>query len=779
MTCEKVRRAAFWGVESGFRSDKGWPVASRSALDWIAVGRARTLVERRGRVWSLANGTMQFYFHPVWPWPICLTIAAILGGISYWTYRGPTPKRRLLLGLRFTAIFLAIVAVLRPSLVFTKKQKRTSVLAVMVDKSKSMMLRDMWDGQSRWQATKKLLIESDFDFGELSEEVQVRYFEFGRKLSDTIDMTKDPTGEQTALGDALQEVLRRTAGERVAGILVLSDGANTAGISPLTAAQQLRTQGVPIYAFGFGQEVAGEEVRDIAAKSILTNPTVFAKNKMAVRGEFSTVGFANQPITVRLLLDGVEASRGTLTTKQGQPRGIVDLSAIPRKPGDVKVTLEAATLDGEHLTDNNSVSTFVTALSGGVSVLYIEGKYRFWEPKFVRWALDKSGDIELNQLFLLDTSGRRNEMPADLFEPGRFDVYILGDIASNQFRAQDLSKLATLVTNGAGLMMIGGYDSFGPGGWGSTPIADVLPVEMRASDGQIGQPLKVTPTDSGTRHFILRLAGGAGANRTAWEALRPLDGGSSWTGLKPNALLLATSDDGIPVLAALETVGRGRSIAMAGDTTWRWRRGEAGIAAHARYWRQLILWLAKKDENSETVVHVTLDRRRLAMGQKAPFLITIEGPDGAPVTDAEVSAKVEDPEGNSLGVDLFQQAGAYRGTFWQTELAGDYTLRVNATQGDENLGERAVKFLVYDDDAELRQLAADLELLRGLANATDGEFHTAEELPPFVASLKERDLNQEVSRPVYENLWDRWQMFLLFTAVVTLEWVMRKRSGLA
>ena len=45
--------------------------------------------------------------------------------------------------------------------------------------------------------------------------------------------------------------------------------------------------------------------------------------------------------------------------------------------------------------------------------------------------------------------------------------------------------------NGAGLMMIGGYHSFGPGGFRESPLADVLPINIGPAQRQeFGEPLR-------------------------------------------------------------------------------------------------------------------------------------------------------------------------------------------------------------------------------------------------------------------------------------------------
>lgn len=717
---------------------------------------------------------MSLEINPIWPWPIIAVIAAALLVFSHWTYHRGTPGRTGLLALRWIAIALTIFAMLRPNLVFTKTHKQSSKLVVLVDKSKSMRLRDMWLGQSRWEASLKLLDEARGDFEALSEKVQIIELEFARDVQDLAKST-EPDGEQTAIGTALERVLERSAGERLAGVLLFSDGTNTAGVPPLTIARQFRGR-APIYVFPMGRETATETVRDVSAMAIVpSGEAVFVKNQLAVRGSFSATGFGNQAIPVRLKFGEQEEAKGVLQTSE-DAIGSITLSAIPKVPGDLKVTLEADVQEGELLPTNNSVSTYVTVLPGGISVLYIEGKYRYWEPKFVRWALDESPDIELQQVFLIDQQGKNNELPAEFFEPGRFDVIILGDLASNQLPAQTITAMRTMVENGAGLMMLGGYDSFGAGGWGETPLADILPVQMRRADGQIQDPIKFVPRDR--RHFILRLAPDPEKSQQIWESLEPLAGANRWFALKPNALVLAESPDERPLLVAAPDIGAGRTLAFAGDTTWRWRGSEEANEVHARFWRQLILWLSHHDEDTEAKIHVKLDKRRLAIGETLSVHVKVENPDGTPVENPQLQAFVTTPKGTEVPLELFLQTDDYRGTFVNSDEAGDYSVTVVGTSQGKDLGRRTSKFLVYEEDTEMRQLAADHELLRGLAQVSGGSFESFENFPKFVRSLQEEDLNLEISQPVYESLWDRWEFFALFLAVITAEWVLRKRRGL-
>ena len=85
-------------------------------------------------------------------------------------------------------------------------------------------------------------------------------------------------------------------------------------------------------------------------------------------------------------------------------------------------------------------------------------------------------------------------------------------------------------------------------------------------------------------------------NAAAWARLPPLEGANRFTGVKPGATILAEADgkEHRPLLVSQEW-GSGRVIAFAGDSTWRWVMRGFG-SAHKRFWRQIVLWLARKDQ---------------------------------------------------------------------------------------------------------------------------------------------------------------------------------------
>ena len=283
--------------------------------------------------------------------------------------------------------------------------------------------------------------------------------------------------------------------------------------------------------------------------------------------------------------------------------------------------------------------------------------------------------------------------PADLaerFKPGKYDVYILGDIDSTAFHGDELADLAECVNRGAGLIMLGGFQSFGPGGYGDTPLAKVLPVGMdRLERQQPDEPIAHRPA-------LARPAADA-AHAAGPDALRPDAGrqprrrtprcGRScrrWTGptssttWPPGPSCWPTPAPDKPLLVA-HNFGDGRVMAFAGDSTWRWWM-HGYESAHKRFWRQIVLWLARKDQAQEGNVWVRLGAAALRAGaaggvhrrgHRRPPASRSPTPPSRPRSSCPTA-----PAGRCRWSRQDEQMA---GSFRDTQTAGDYAIEVTAS----------------------------------------------------------------------------------------------------
>ncbi|MFZ5829198.1 MAG: glutamine amidotransferase [Planctomycetota bacterium] len=711
-------------------------------------------------------------------------------------------RRGALLALRIGVIVLVILAMLRPTIVYTRKEKQPATLAVLADLSRSMTVSDSIGGTTRYEAMQRALAGAAGPLQRLADDFEVKIYGFDEATrplemsAGRVLLPEKPEGTQSAIGAALNDVLQQEGGKRLLGMLLLSDGAQRAlaprDLAPQTAAARMKPLGAPLFAVAFGQSRGLGQAQDVAVKDLVANATVFVNNELTVGGQIRIDGMVGREIPVRVLFETepgkmtVVAEKKLQSTTDGQLLPVT-LEFAPEQPGERKLTLEAADQTGELVTTNNRLSTFVNVLKGGLKVLYIEGQRRP-EAKFLRRALDSSPDIKVDYLWI--DAERPETRPGDLgtrLKPGEYDVYILGDIDSAAFEDGELADLAEAVNQGAGLIMLGGYHSFGPGGYARTPLRTVLPLRMDATERQqfgespradmhLPGPVKMRPSRFGRGHPVLTLSGNPQANQDLWDQLPPLLGANRFAGLAPGAIVLA--DDGRNPLLVTHNFGNGRVLAMAVDSTWRWwMRGFE--PAYRRFWRQIVLWLAKRDQLGESSVWVRLEKRRFAPNERVEFRVGVLSAEGEAIGDAQFTVRTVPPSGIAETVgSLSPEGDQWLGAVTKTRDAGDYTIEVSAEKEGVSIGTTQARFLVFEQDLELDNAAADPSMMEGLAALTGGESLAPEQLPGLLERLLESTEELEIAQETKKSLWDKWPFFLALVALLGVEWFLRKRWGL-
>ena len=718
------------------------------------------------------------------------------------------PRKLTLLVLRLVVIFLAILALLRPTWITTIRTPRPSVLVLLADVSRSMQLASGRSEQSRWQAQAGALAESASELSRLAKKTEIRAYAYDYKLKPlemsggTLALPALPTGEQTDIGTTLHDALRAEQGKRLLGVVLLGDGSQNA-FDPLVetqdAARKLRDDfAAPLFAVTFGLSGSEAQSRDVAVERLDEQFTVFVKNELVVRAILRVRGYVKQDLPVELTLTDEKGQtqpigRRTIRADEDNKQVEVEFLYTPQATGHYRLTLAAAPQPGELVTKNNRLDAYLTVLEGGLRVLYLDGEKRF-EQKFLRRAINASPDIELDDRII----DRRSAMkwPVDLgpdFTAGKYDAYILGDLDAAALGPENLKALADAVgTKGKGLLMIGGRMSFGRGHYLGTPVGNALPITIDRLEGQqfaseentdqffLPGPLPLVP---GSSHPITRLAADAD-NAAVWGRLPPLNWANKFYGLKetmPGLRVLLETPGRQPLLVSGE-YGKGRTLAFAGESTYLWPL-HGFEKEHKRFWRQVVLWLVRRDDLNRDDVWIKLDQRRFSPGTRVVVEAGARTGSGDPITAARLETFLVSPNKKREKFDLSQDGDHFTGTLQPTE-PGDYVLETTAFEGARQLGTARAEFLVFDRDIELSNPSADADLMASLAAWTKdagGRAVGPEELPSLIAKLADQP-------PEYEERQTRWKLaatgpdawlfFLALTALLSAEWFLRKKWGL-
>jgi hypothetical protein len=249
--------------------------------------------------------------------------------------------------------------------------------------------------------------------------------------------------------------------------------------------------------------------------------------------------------------------------------------------------------------------------------------------------------------------------------------------------------------------------------------------------------------------------------------------------LKPGSLVLAVDQNDRPLLVS-QSFGAGRVMALAVDTTWHWvlTHGRSFEEEHKRFWRQIALWLAHKDEAAQGNVWVRVGQRRLEPGGRLEFTAGATSPDGDPVAGARLTGEATLPDGSTRKLQLSPRGQSWAGSFAETSAAGDYAIMVRATKDGFALGEARSRFLVFEEDLELDNAAADTGGMEALASMTGGQTIAPEQLPSVLDELAQQTEHLEEKIETKRTYWDTWPFFLLLVGLLSVEWFLRKRWGL-
>ena len=146
-------------------------------------------------------------------------------------------RRRVALAVaRAAVIAMVVLAMLRPTLVYTETKKEKATLILLADDSRSMSVRgDAPPAKTRWEELRAALADAAPALRELMRNFEVKVYAFDQELhpleiaaDGKIFLPEKPEGQQTAIGAAISDALRRETGKRLLGMILLSDGAQRA-----------------------------------------------------------------------------------------------------------------------------------------------------------------------------------------------------------------------------------------------------------------------------------------------------------------------------------------------------------------------------------------------------------------------------------------------------------------------------------------------------------------------------------------------------------------------
>lgn len=589
---------------------------------------------------------------------VLFTAIALMRGLSGWALRG-------------LGALLVVGALVQPMYQSEDRTPLKDIVVLLIDQSASQTLLD------RARITENRTAEIEAALA-ARPNTQVH----------RIEVNDGPDDTGSLLMTALSEQLSKLPSERIAGIILLSDGL----LHDLELAPELPA---PLHLMLSGKKSDWD--RRVTVKNAPAFAILDEEITLTLRIEDSGAAPAT-PVIVPLIIsvDGGPPQSYQVPLNQ-------DLSlpiTLPHAGRNI-IQFETPKVAGELTDRNNSALVQINGVRDRLRVLLVSGQPhaggRIW-----RNLLKSDSAVDLVHFTILRSPNKQDGVPVDELSlipfPTRelfmekihdFDLIIFDRYKRRGILpALYLDNVVDYVRNGGAVLVAAGPDFASANSLYRSPLSNILPAEPTAR--VITKPLRPKLTAVGQKHPV---TANLSSDKTEWGRwLRQIE-----VTQKSGHILMSGADE--RPLLILDRQGEGRVALLASDHAWLWHRGFEGGGPQRELLRRLAHWMMKEPDLEEE----TLTARAYGDGLK---IIRQSLQDNiAPVT-------VTSPSGNKSLLNLKQTAPGRFEADLQTDELGLYRLIGDGQSSVVGLGPTAPR--------EFEHTIATAELLKPLITSTGG-----------------------------------------------------------
>jgi uncharacterized membrane protein len=764
-------------------------------------------------------------------------LLAILSTTFYLNLLGRLGVRRtgVLLGLRLLALLALVPMLFEPVWSFVTKPKPEKPVLFVIDTSGSMSFPDIQNGptriQSVWQAIQPQLEK-------LNEHFVPQYFAFDtelRELKKPEDLTRIVAdGKATDIVTGVRKAFLHTTRDDAVAVLI-SDGNDNTSADVIGTLSRMDSRVNTVLVGSDAAESAS--MPNIAVADVQADDDFAVGHESQITAVIKSTALANRVVAVNLgEVDdkGKPIGQLVLTSQQlilqAVPEGQkVVLTYKPATVGVHRLAVWVEPVAGERSTVDNRQEFQGLAIDPSIKVLYIAGRAGP-EYKQLHNLLGHDPNIELATLERVRPSGEQfnaygtvdrqpvpRHIPSTPDEWKKFDVVVLGDLDSSFLSQPQQAQIEQFVGNGGSLLMLGGENSFGPGGYKGTPIEKALPVFV----GDLRSPQeadKFIPrlTLEGASHPAMEgLAPwfGVGEQRSE-KVLPPLNGNAVVDREKSGAQVLLVhkerpGPDAKPqIVLAVQLYGKGRSAALTLHSTYQWGMPLYGLGQESPYnrlWGQLVRWLAGADVRNRQKgagVEGLLNKNLYQLGENVRLRALVRDEHGDATKFAQVTVKLKEANAKEEESFTLNPVPAHDGMYdliLPHPAKGEYTAVLIGAKDGKELGRQSLKLSVIPPADELLKIAANPALMHELAVQTHGSSYDIGRFSELVdemirnepPSTRQRQVsvrmaNFFLSVPAIFGDYKDWPakydlplQALIVVPLLAVEWILRRRWQLS
>lgn len=586
---------------------------------------------------------------------------------------------------------------------------------------------------------------------QLSKDFEVKAFTYGDKVTE--GLTVDFAEKRSDFGNLFDELGSRFANRNVGAVIIASDGLYNRGPNPVYNRSNLNAS---VFTIALGDTT---QRRDILVASVDYNKIAYLGNNFRINVNASASGYANAKTQLTVSSGSAVVYTKEIAISSNDFRTSIPVDLEAKHTGTQRFTISLQPLQGEITTKNNTQTIFVDVLDGKQKILLLANS-----PHPDLGTIKQSIENNKNYEVTIDYP--------ETFNAGSLNNYgliILHQLPSATGTIAPVLSKATQL--GLPIWYIIGNQTY----------VDLFN-KMQQGASIVDFRNSYNEAQAVLQHdfFLFVLTDPA---QKQFENYPPLSSPFASIVLKGSAGTLLTQQigsvkTGQPMLTFTDNAGQ-KAAYLFGEGLWRWRLSDFQANSNHDAFNELvnktIQYLSAKEDKRK--FRVTQPKKIFDENEAVTFNAELYNDSYEPVNDPEVLLELKNKEGKNFNFSFSRSDKAYYLNAGVLPI-GDYTFKAKTKLGDkESVATGA--FIVNALNIEELQTTADHQLLYQLAKTSGGEMVYPAEMKKLAELIHKKEEIKTISyedKQLAELISNKW-LFFVILALLTAEWLVRKRNG--
>ncbi len=689
-------------------------------------------------------------------YPLWLAIFAVLLGVGYALFlyfrndnvAFEKRSRIVMASLRGLAMTLLAFLLLAPMLKMIRKQTDKPVIIFSIDNSESIKSgkdADFYTAEYPKQLQKII--------DELAKDYDVDAYLVGdeNKSADKTNAAPDFSDKSTNLSALFDDISLLYANRNVGAVVMLTDGIYNSGANPFYAAQKTN---FPVYTVGLGSD---EQATDLLIADIVHNKEVLKGNRAPVEVKIQAGKLAGKTAKLTVSGDKGEVFSKTLQISGNQYFETVSFLVDAEQPGLKKFRVDLDELDGE-VTHKNNHTQFIIRVIESKDKIAIVYDAPHPDVAAIRSALELSENYDV----VVKSVDEFKDNPSD------FGLIILHQLPSSKHPASSL--LSQIRKSGVSSLYIIGTQT-----------------DLNAFNGlntglQITQSKNMTNNATAAYNSNFMLFSFSEEAQQLLPTLPPLQSpfGTYKAAVSAN-LFMKQRISGVETnypLFLFNDVNGAKTGVISGTGLWSWKVYNYVNTQNHDAFNEIVnktaLFLVAKNDRSPFRV-----RHNAVFAENAPveFSAELYNESGELLNTPDVKLTVKGSGDTTYDAQFSKQNNAYYLNMGELPV-GTYTWTAKTQLGNKSY-EKSGSFSVQEIFVETANLVANHDLLRSIAQTSNGKYFDRSEMEKVVKEIKANDNIKPVAsyQKKYSMLLNSPWYLAAIVLLLGIEWFLRKWHG--